>query len=110
MTEFAVAQVPSTSDLDIIKATLSGRLLGACVCIPVSQSFIKIMDVPFFKPGMTKPLTSAEVGCQLQCSIIPSEYVVHWCFVQNSPKAEFTMVWLNLSDSQQGTHASQLIS
>ncbi|KAF9440013.1 hypothetical protein P691DRAFT_768438 [Macrolepiota fuliginosa MF-IS2] len=66
----ATASIPSTLDLDIIKAMLSGRLLGACVCIPASQSFIKVVDVPFFKPGTTKPIPSAEVGAQLQCSII----------------------------------------
>ncbi|KAF9441350.1 hypothetical protein P691DRAFT_766393 [Macrolepiota fuliginosa MF-IS2] len=32
----ATAQVPSTSNLNIIEATLSGRLLRACVCIPAS--------------------------------------------------------------------------
>ncbi|KAF9441117.1 hypothetical protein P691DRAFT_617809, partial [Macrolepiota fuliginosa MF-IS2] len=75
-----------------------------------SRSFIKIVDVPFFKPSMTKPIPSAEVGAQLQCSIIPSDYVVHWRFVRNSPKAEFATVWIDLSDSQRGTRASQLIS
>ncbi|KAF9439967.1 hypothetical protein P691DRAFT_768523 [Macrolepiota fuliginosa MF-IS2] len=96
----ATATVPTTSDLDIIKATLSGGLLGARVCIPASRSFIKIIDVPFFKPGTTKPIPSAEVGAQLQHSIIPSDYVVHWRFVHNSPKAKFATVWINLSDSQ----------
>ncbi|KAF9441598.1 hypothetical protein P691DRAFT_766094 [Macrolepiota fuliginosa MF-IS2] len=105
----ATVNVPSTSDLNIIEATLSSRLLGAHVCIPVSRSFIKIVDVPFFKPGTTEPIPSAEVGAQLQRSIIPSDYVVHWHFVQNSPKAEFATVWIDLSDSQRGTHASQLI-
>ncbi|KAF9448572.1 hypothetical protein P691DRAFT_759819 [Macrolepiota fuliginosa MF-IS2] len=96
----ATASVPSTSDLNIIKATLSGRLLRVCICIPASQSFIKIMDVPFFKPGTTEPLPSTEVGTQLQCSIIPSNYIVHWCFIWNSPKAEFMTVWIDLLDSQ----------
>ncbi|KAF9440117.1 hypothetical protein P691DRAFT_768240 [Macrolepiota fuliginosa MF-IS2] len=96
----ATANVPSTLDLDIIEATLSGGLLGARVCIPASRSFIKIVDVPFFKPSMTEPIPSAEVGTQLQRSIIPSNYVVHWHFVRNSPKAEFATVWIDLSDSQ----------
>ncbi|KAF9442435.1 hypothetical protein P691DRAFT_765230 [Macrolepiota fuliginosa MF-IS2] len=96
----ATANIPSTSDLDIIEATLSGGLLGARVCIPVSRSFIKIVDIPFFKPGTIEPIPSTEVGAQLQCSIIPSDYVVHWRFVRNSPKAEFTTVWIDLSNSQ----------
>ncbi|KAF9439812.1 hypothetical protein P691DRAFT_795305 [Macrolepiota fuliginosa MF-IS2] len=92
----ATAIVPSTSDLNIIEATLSDGLL-------------RIIDVPFFKPGSTKPILSTEVGAQLQQSIIPSNYVVHWRFIRNSPKAEFATVWINLSDSQRGTRASQLI-
>ncbi|KAF9440697.1 hypothetical protein P691DRAFT_767370 [Macrolepiota fuliginosa MF-IS2] len=105
----ATANVPSTSDLNIIEATLTGGLLGAHICIPASRSFIKIVDVPFFKPSMTKPIPSTEVGAQLQCSIIPSNYIVHWRFMWNSPKAEFTTVWIDLSNLQQGTRASQLI-
>ncbi|KAF9448117.1 hypothetical protein P691DRAFT_760213 [Macrolepiota fuliginosa MF-IS2] len=77
------------SDLNIIEATLTGGLLRA-----------HIVDVPFFKPGTMEPLPSAEVGTQLQHSIIPSDYIVHWCFIQNSPKAKFATVWINLSDSQ----------
>ncbi|KAF9442330.1 hypothetical protein P691DRAFT_765322 [Macrolepiota fuliginosa MF-IS2] len=51
----ATASTPSTSDLDIIEATLSGGLLGVCVSIPASRSFIKICDIPFFKSGMMDP-------------------------------------------------------
>ncbi|KAF9440904.1 hypothetical protein P691DRAFT_779968 [Macrolepiota fuliginosa MF-IS2] len=57
----ATASVPSSLDLDIIEATLSSRLLGAHVSIPASQSFIKIIDVPFFKPDSMDPFTSTEV-------------------------------------------------
>ncbi|KAF9440826.1 hypothetical protein P691DRAFT_767187 [Macrolepiota fuliginosa MF-IS2] len=94
------ASVPSTSDLDIIKATLSGRLLGACISIPASRSFIKIMDVPFFKSSTMDPFTSTEVDTQLQRSIIPADFVVHWCYVCNSPKADSATIWINLSNSQ----------
>ncbi|KAF9441499.1 hypothetical protein P691DRAFT_766209 [Macrolepiota fuliginosa MF-IS2] len=94
------ASIPLTSDLDIIKATLSGRLLGACISIPASRSFIKIVDIPFFKDGTTTPFSNAEVDTQLQCSIIPSDFVVHWCYVQNSPKADSATVWIDLADSQ----------
>ncbi|KAF9440162.1 hypothetical protein P691DRAFT_783167 [Macrolepiota fuliginosa MF-IS2] len=99
----ATASVPTTSNLNIIGATLSSGLLGAHICILASQSFIKIVDVPFFKPGTTEPIPSTEVGAQLQHSIIPSNYVVHWHFIQNSPKAKFTTMWIDLSDLQRGT-------
>ncbi|KAF9441573.1 hypothetical protein P691DRAFT_791117 [Macrolepiota fuliginosa MF-IS2] len=92
--------VPSTSDLNIIKATLSGGLLRAYISIPVSRSFIKIIDVPFFKDGTTTPFSNTEVDTQLQRSIIPSDYVVHWCYVWNSPKADSATVWVDLADSQ----------
>ncbi|KAF9441042.1 hypothetical protein P691DRAFT_766842 [Macrolepiota fuliginosa MF-IS2] len=94
-----LSTVPSTSDLDIIKATLSGGLIGACVCIPASQSFIKIVDVPFYKPGTTEPFTSAEVDTQLQRSIIPSDYVVYWHYICNSPKADSATIWINLAEA-----------
>ncbi|KAF9442518.1 hypothetical protein P691DRAFT_789329 [Macrolepiota fuliginosa MF-IS2] len=81
------ATVPFTLDLDIIKATLSGGLL-------------RIIDVPFFKSGTTDPFSSAEVDAQLQHSIIPSDFVVHWRYVCNSPKADSATIWINLSDSQ----------
>ncbi|KAF9439943.1 hypothetical protein P691DRAFT_784182 [Macrolepiota fuliginosa MF-IS2] len=58
---------------------------------------------------MTEPFPNTELNAQLEHSIIPSDYVVRWCFVWNSPKAKFATVWINLLDSQQGTHASQLI-
>ncbi|KAF9439977.1 hypothetical protein P691DRAFT_784047 [Macrolepiota fuliginosa MF-IS2] len=73
-----MASVPSTSDLNIIKATLSGGLLGACVSILASRSFIKIIDVPFFQAGTATPFSNAEVDAQLQHSIIPSNFIVHW--------------------------------
>ncbi|KAF9439818.1 hypothetical protein P691DRAFT_784787 [Macrolepiota fuliginosa MF-IS2] len=96
----ATATIPSTSDLNIIEATLSGGLTGACVSIPASRSFIKIVDIPFFKSGTMDPFSSTEVDAQLQCSIIPSDFVVHWCYVQNSPKADSATIWIDLSDSQ----------
>ncbi|KAF9439695.1 hypothetical protein P691DRAFT_769107 [Macrolepiota fuliginosa MF-IS2] len=96
----ATATVPSTSDLDIIEATLSGGLLGARISIPASRSFIKIVDVPYFKSGTSDPFTSAEVDAQLQRSIIPADFVVHWHYVHNSPKADSATVWIDLSDSQ----------
>ncbi|KAF9440304.1 hypothetical protein P691DRAFT_767953 [Macrolepiota fuliginosa MF-IS2] len=77
----ATATVPSTLDLDIIEATLSGRLTGAHVSIPASRSFIKIVDVPFFKSGTMDPFSSTEVDAQLQHSIIPLDFIVHWCYV-----------------------------
>ncbi|KAF9442630.1 hypothetical protein P691DRAFT_627378, partial [Macrolepiota fuliginosa MF-IS2] len=74
-----------------------------------SWSFIKIVDVPYFKSGSTDPFTSAEVDAQLQRSIIPSDFVVHWRYVRNSPKADSATVWIDLSDSQRGSRASTLI-
>ncbi|KAF9439837.1 hypothetical protein P691DRAFT_627336, partial [Macrolepiota fuliginosa MF-IS2] len=77
--------------------------------IPASRSFIKIVDVPYFKSGSTDPFTSTEVDAQLQRSIIPSDFVVHWRYVRNSPKANSATVWIDLSDSQRGSRASALI-
>ncbi|KAF9439735.1 hypothetical protein P691DRAFT_769017 [Macrolepiota fuliginosa MF-IS2] len=96
----ATATVSSTSDLDIVEATLSGGLLGVHVTIPASQPFIKIVDVPFFKSGTSDPFTNAEVDAQLQCSIIPADFIVHWRYVHNSPKADSVTIWIDLSDSQ----------
>ncbi|KAF9441785.1 hypothetical protein P691DRAFT_765889 [Macrolepiota fuliginosa MF-IS2] len=97
---FAIASVPSTTDLDIIEVALSTELPRAQISIPVSQSFIKIMDVPFFKASSTIPLPSTKLNAQLKHFIIPSAYIVHAYFVRNSPKSEFATMWINLSDSQ----------
>ncbi|KAF9439863.1 hypothetical protein P691DRAFT_768695 [Macrolepiota fuliginosa MF-IS2] len=94
------ASIPSTLDLNIIEATLSGGLLGVHISIPASRSFIKIVDVPFFQDGTTTPFSNAEVDTQLQCSIIPSDYVVHWHYVWNSPKADSATIWIDLANSQ----------
>ncbi|KAF9440344.1 hypothetical protein P691DRAFT_767888 [Macrolepiota fuliginosa MF-IS2] len=152
---YVTATVPSTSDLDIIEATLSA--FGQITLIispplyqhvlsviswalqdfealvvdghnhthkhfspyfifntvdltsPASQSFIKIVDVPYFKISSTDPFTSMEVNAQLQHSIIPSDFVVHWHYICNSPKADSTTIWIDLSDLQQGSCASSLI-
>ncbi|KAF9440660.1 hypothetical protein P691DRAFT_781684 [Macrolepiota fuliginosa MF-IS2] len=160
----ATVTVPSTSDLDIIKAIISGRLLGVqwwtcsvqvpfdmlclhqhvqnepvdtlgalsflqvsagyCIHFSIdslvlrtvrtiiipSMSFIKITDIPFLRPSTTDPIPSSEVDDQLQHSIIPLEYIVHWCYIHNSPKADSATIWINLSDLQKGTCTSQLIS
>ncbi|KAF9442397.1 hypothetical protein P691DRAFT_789526 [Macrolepiota fuliginosa MF-IS2] len=57
----ATAIIPSTSNLNIIEATLSSRLLGVHVSILASQSFIKIIDVPYFKIGTTDPFTKTHI-------------------------------------------------
>ncbi|KAF9441439.1 hypothetical protein P691DRAFT_766288 [Macrolepiota fuliginosa MF-IS2] len=95
-----MASVPSTSDLDIIEATLSGGLLGVHISILASRSFIKIIDIPFFQAGTTTPFSNTEVDAQLQCSIIPSDFVVHWHYIWNSPKADSATVWIDLADLQ----------
>ncbi|KAF9440408.1 hypothetical protein P691DRAFT_687774 [Macrolepiota fuliginosa MF-IS2] len=107
---FATASIPSTSDLDTLEATFSAKLPGAQVSIPALQSFIKIMDVPYFKSSTTEPFLITELNAQLKHSIIPPDFIVHLHFTCNSPKADSATIWIDLSDLQRGTRASQLIS
>ncbi|KAF9442072.1 hypothetical protein P691DRAFT_765610 [Macrolepiota fuliginosa MF-IS2] len=78
--------------------------------IPASWLFIKIMDVPFFKPGTTEPPTGTKLATQLTHSPIPLDFIEHSCFMCNSPKANSRTYWINLTDSQRGTHTSSVIS
>ncbi|KAF9440128.1 hypothetical protein P691DRAFT_768228 [Macrolepiota fuliginosa MF-IS2] len=103
------ASVLTQSDLDIIEATLPTKLAGSCITLPTSQSFIKIVDIPYFKPGTTKPPNRQEIGNQKIPSPILVNMIEHAQFVCNSPKADSSTFWINLMDSQQGTLASSLI-
>ncbi|KAF9440402.1 hypothetical protein P691DRAFT_767814 [Macrolepiota fuliginosa MF-IS2] len=51
----ATASVPSTSNLNIIKATLPKVLASTSISIPTSRLFIKVLDIFYFKAGTTIP-------------------------------------------------------
>ncbi|KAF9447812.1 hypothetical protein P691DRAFT_760473 [Macrolepiota fuliginosa MF-IS2] len=106
----ATASVPIQSDLNIVEATLPPKIARSQASLPSSQSFIKIMDIPYFKPSTTEPPNRQEIGDQLIPSPIPVNMIEHARFVHNSPKADSGTFWINLVDSQQGTLASSLIS
>ncbi|KAF9440373.1 hypothetical protein P691DRAFT_767855 [Macrolepiota fuliginosa MF-IS2] len=95
----AMASVPSTSDLNTIEVTLPAGLTGAHVTIPTLQLFIKIMDMPYFKPGTTKPPTGTKLAAQLAHSPILLDEIKHSHFMHNSPKADSGTFWINLADS-----------
>ncbi|KAF9439513.1 hypothetical protein P691DRAFT_769552 [Macrolepiota fuliginosa MF-IS2] len=57
----ATALVPTTFNPNIVKATLPTGLAGAHMTIPASQSSIKIVDVPYFKPRTTEPPTGTKL-------------------------------------------------
>ncbi|KAF9451926.1 hypothetical protein P691DRAFT_785570 [Macrolepiota fuliginosa MF-IS2] len=105
----ATASVPSQSDLDIVKATLPMKLAGSCITLPTSQSFIKIIDIPYFKPSTAKLPNGQEISNQLIPSPIPVNMIKHVWFVYNSPKANSGTFWIDLMDLQQGILASSLI-
>ncbi|KAF9442388.1 hypothetical protein P691DRAFT_681597, partial [Macrolepiota fuliginosa MF-IS2] len=73
-------------------------------------SFIKIMDIPYFKPSTTEPPNGQKISNQLIPSPIPVNMIKHAWFVHNSPKADSGMFWIDLVDSQRGTLTSSLIS
>ncbi|KAF9440153.1 hypothetical protein P691DRAFT_768199 [Macrolepiota fuliginosa MF-IS2] len=76
----ATTSVPSQSDLNI--------------------SFIKIINIPYFKPSTTEPPNEQEIGDQLIPSPILVNMIEHAWFVCNLPKADSSTFWINLVDSQ----------
>ncbi|KAF9441268.1 hypothetical protein P691DRAFT_766509 [Macrolepiota fuliginosa MF-IS2] len=105
----ATASVPIQSDLNIIEAMLPPKITRSRASLPSSQSFIKIIDIPYFKPGTTEHPNRQEIGNQLIPSPILVNMIEHTQFVHNSPKADSGTFWIDLMDSQQGTLASSLI-
>ncbi|KAF9443905.1 hypothetical protein P691DRAFT_839750 [Macrolepiota fuliginosa MF-IS2] len=106
---YATASIPLQSDLDIVEATLPAKISGSCVTLPLSQSFIKVVDIPYFKPSTMEPSNRQEISDQLIPSPIPVNMIKHAQFIHNLPKADSGTFWINLMDSQQGTLASSLI-
>ncbi|KAF9440881.1 hypothetical protein P691DRAFT_767094 [Macrolepiota fuliginosa MF-IS2] len=104
------ASVPIQLDLDIVEATLPPKIAGSWASLPSSRSFIKIVDIPYFKPGTTEPPNRQEISNQLIPSPIPVNMIKHMWFICNSPKADSGTFWIDLMDSQQGTLTSSLIS
>ncbi|KAF9441438.1 hypothetical protein P691DRAFT_766285 [Macrolepiota fuliginosa MF-IS2] len=94
------ATVPSQSDLEIVKAMLPPKISGSQVLLPMSRSFIKIVDIPYFIPGTMAPPNGQEIGNQLIPSPIPVNKIKHVWFVRNSPKADSGTFWINLMDTQ----------
>ncbi|KAF9440093.1 hypothetical protein P691DRAFT_768280 [Macrolepiota fuliginosa MF-IS2] len=66
---------------------LPARIAGSWATLPSSQSFIKIVDIPYFKPGTTEPPNGQEIGDQLIPSPILVNMIKHMQFIHNSPKA-----------------------
>ncbi|KAF9441823.1 hypothetical protein P691DRAFT_790607, partial [Macrolepiota fuliginosa MF-IS2] len=105
----ATASVPTQLDLNIIEAMLPAKITGSWATLPSSQSFIKIIDIPYFKPSTMELPNGQEIGNQLIPSPILVDMIKHVQFVHNSPKADSGTFWIDLVDSQQGTLASSLI-
>ncbi|KAF9441638.1 hypothetical protein P691DRAFT_766047 [Macrolepiota fuliginosa MF-IS2] len=95
----ATASIPTQLDLNIIEATLPPKIARSQVSLPSSQSFIKIMDIPYFKPSTVEPPNGQEIGNQLIPSPILVNMIEHTWFVCNSPKADSGTFWIDLVDS-----------
>ncbi|KAF9442164.1 hypothetical protein P691DRAFT_789960 [Macrolepiota fuliginosa MF-IS2] len=102
-------ETSSATDLNIVEAMLPPKIARSRASLPSSQSFIKIMDIPYFKPGTMEPPNRQEIGNWLIPSPIPVDMIKHTWFIHNSPKADSSTFWINLMDLQQGTLTSSLI-
>ncbi|KAF9441472.1 hypothetical protein P691DRAFT_766245 [Macrolepiota fuliginosa MF-IS2] len=76
-TTCATASIPTQSDLNIVEAMLPPKISGSQVTLPTSQSFIKLIDIPYFMPGTTKLPNGQEIGDQLISSPIPTKLIEH---------------------------------
>ncbi|KAF9440407.1 hypothetical protein P691DRAFT_687776, partial [Macrolepiota fuliginosa MF-IS2] len=74
-----------------------------------SWSFIKILDIPYFKHGTTTAPTGKELAFQLNASSINHDFIEHMRFIHNSPKANTSTLWINLLNSQCGIWAASVI-
>ncbi|KAF9440161.1 hypothetical protein P691DRAFT_768190 [Macrolepiota fuliginosa MF-IS2] len=105
----ATASVPTQLDLNIIEAMLPAKIARSWATLPLLQSFIKIINIPYFKPSTMEPPNRQEIGDQLIPSPILVNMIEHIQFIHNSPKADSGTFWIDLVDLQQGTLASSLI-
>ncbi|KAF9449573.1 hypothetical protein P691DRAFT_758920 [Macrolepiota fuliginosa MF-IS2] len=61
------------------------KISGACVTLPTSQFFIKIINIPYFKPSTTEPPNGQEISDQLISSPIPTNLIKHAQFAPLPP-------------------------
>ncbi|KAF9439751.1 hypothetical protein P691DRAFT_768974 [Macrolepiota fuliginosa MF-IS2] len=97
------------SNLNIIKATLARVSASTSISIPTSRSFIKVLDVPYFKAGTTTHPSGEELALQLNASPINHDPIEYMRFIHNSSKANTGMLWIDLLNSQCGTQATAVI-
>jgi hypothetical protein len=103
------------SDLDLVSVAISHTLDRSSptqASLPRSQSYLKIVDVPYFVPDTTFPVKPAyilEVMCALPMTT-SFDLVGTPQVMRNSPSANTATVWFNLWDSQLGANAKALIN
>ncbi|CAA7263235.1 unnamed protein product [Cyclocybe aegerita] len=106
--------VASPSDLDILRNFIHESLPTGTpfeVALPLSTSFIKILDVPYFDPKGLKITQEA-----LEKALHTSVHAEVFAYLSTKPRIDrnsahstLCMVYCNIWDSQQGTHAKKAL-
>jgi hypothetical protein len=96
---------------DTIRSGLGWDFLVSA-SLPWSQSYLKIVDIPIFKPESTDKINSA-----FTCKVMLESSVGHLisfasslCMMCNTCYSDTTTVWFDVVDSQSGTSAKALVN
>ncbi|KXN89229.1 hypothetical protein AN958_05982 [Leucoagaricus sp. SymC.cos] len=109
------SHVASQAEIDLVRSSVQ-RLLslaegGVEASLPKSRSYLKIVDVPFFKADGDQ-ITSADVRMVMGKSHLASSFTFANSprVMRNSRRADTATVWFDVLDSQSGATAKRLIN
>jgi hypothetical protein len=105
--------IASQSEIDLIGSAVMQMLtlpMPAIAALPTSQSYLKIVDVPYFV-GTNNPLTSPFIKEAMGKSHLASLFTLANSprVMQNSWKSDTATVWFNILNSQLGATAKHLV-
>ncbi|KXN85041.1 hypothetical protein AN958_11779 [Leucoagaricus sp. SymC.cos] len=109
------SRVASQAEIDLVSSSVQ-RLLslaegGVEASLPRSQSYLKIVDVPFFKADGDQ-VTSADVRAVMGKSHLAPSFTLANSpqVMRNSRRADTATMWFDVLDSQSGATAKRLIN
>ena len=107
-------RVASQDEILLVSSTVQkvlGRDSPVTATLPTLRSFLKIVDVPFFTPGTTNPVTPEYIRGVMGQSHMASSFKLANAprIMRNSRRANTATVWFDMIDSQSGACAKCLI-
>jgi hypothetical protein len=107
-----IATLPKLEQVaDAVKTGL-GRDSPVLASLPRSQSYLKVVDVPIFRPGSSEKIDSA--FARKVMLEFPVEHLISFAsslrIMRNTHHSDTVTVWCNVVDSQSGASAKALIN